>query len=70
MLCWNGKQNSIFLHCPYFTNVGGILMNKLDEINNSIISKQPTELIRIILHGDCKLKHICKMLSNRIYLKI
>ena len=31
-------------------------MNKLDEINNPIISRQPTELIRIILHGDCKFK--------------
>ena len=28
-------------------------MNLLEEINNSITSKQPTELLRIIFNGYC-----------------
>ena len=31
-------------------------MNELDEIINSITSRQPTELLRIIFYGHCKFK--------------
>ena len=31
-------------------------MNELNDIDNSITSRQPNELFRIILYGDCKLK--------------
>ena len=31
-------------------------MNELNDIDNSITSKQPKELLRIILYGDCKFK--------------
>ena len=31
-------------------------MNELDDIDNSITSRQPTEILRIILYGDCKFK--------------
>ena len=31
-------------------------MDKLDEINDSITSRQTTELLWIILYGDCKFK--------------
>ena len=29
-------------------------MNELNDIDNSITSRQPSELLRIILYGDCK----------------
>ena len=31
-------------------------MNELNDIDNSITSKQPNELLRVILYGDCKFK--------------
>ena len=31
-------------------------MNELKDINDSITSRQPNELHRIILYGDCKFK--------------
>ena len=31
-------------------------MNELNDIDNSTTSRQPTELFRIILNGDCKFK--------------
>ena len=31
-------------------------MNELNNIDNSITSRQPNELLRIILYGDCKFK--------------
>ena len=31
-------------------------MNELNDIDNSITSRQPNELLRIILYGDCKFK--------------
>ena len=31
-------------------------MNELNDIDNSITSKQPKEFLRIILYGDCKFK--------------
>ena len=31
-------------------------MNELNDINDSITSKQPNKLLRIILYGDCKFK--------------
>ena len=31
-------------------------MNELSDIDNSITSRQPIELLRIILYGDCKFK--------------
>ena len=33
-------------------------MNELNDIDNSITSRQPNELIGIILYGDCKFKII------------
>ena len=32
-------------------------MNELSNIDNSVTSRQPNELLRIILYGDCKFKH-------------
>ena len=32
------------------------LMNELNDIDNSITSRQPNELLRIILYGDWKFK--------------
>ena len=29
-------------------------MNELNDIDNSIISRQPNELLRIIVYGDCE----------------
>ena len=31
-------------------------MNELNDLDNSISSRQPNELIRIILYGDCNFK--------------
>ena len=31
-------------------------MNELNDIDNSITSRQPNELLRIILYGDCRFK--------------
>ena len=31
-------------------------MNELNDIDSSITSRQPNELLRIILYGDCKFK--------------
>ena len=31
-------------------------MNELSDLDNSISSRQPNELIRIILYGDCNFK--------------
>ena len=31
-------------------------MNELSNIDNSVTSRQPNELLRIILYGDCKIK--------------
>ena len=31
-------------------------MKELDYIDNSITSRQPTEILRIILYGDCNFK--------------
>ena len=32
-------------------------MNELNDIDNSITSRQPNELLRIILYGACKFKN-------------
>ena len=32
------------------------LMNELNDLDNSITSRQPNELLRIILYGDLKFK--------------
>ena len=39
-------------------------MNELNDNDNSITSRQPNELLRIILYGDCK----CKDNVNKIIL--
>ena len=39
------------------TNVRITLMNELNDIDNSITSRQPNELLRIILYNDCKFKY-------------
>ena len=44
-----------FLRCRYY-NIRIALMNELNDIDNSITSRQPNELLRIILYGDCKFK--------------
>ena len=31
-------------------------MNELNDIDNSIISRQPNELLRIIVYSDCEFK--------------
>ena len=31
-------------------------MNELSDIDNSITSRQPNELLRISFYGDCKFK--------------
>ena len=45
-----------FPRCRYYNNIRITLMNELSDIDNSITSRQPNELLRIILYGDCKLK--------------
>ena len=45
-----------FLRCRNYTNFCITLMNKLNDIDNSITSRQPNELLRIILYGDLSLK--------------
>ena len=45
-----------FLRCRYYSNIRIILMNELNDIDNSITSRQPNELLRIILYGDCMFK--------------
>ena len=46
-----------FLRCRNYTDVRSTLMKELYRIDNSITSRQPNELLRIILYGDCKFKH-------------
>ena len=46
----------VFLRCRYYNDIRIILMNELNDIDNSITSIQPNELLRIILYGDCKFK--------------
>ena len=45
-----------FLRCRYYSNIRITLMNELNDIDNSITSRQTNELLRIILYGDCKFK--------------
>ena len=45
-----------FLPCRYYNNIHITLMTELNYIDNSITSRQPNELLRIVLHGDCKFK--------------
>ena len=45
-----------FLRCRYYNNIRTTLMNELNDIDNSITSRQSNELRRIILYGDCKFK--------------
>ena len=42
-------------------------MNELNDIDNSITSRQPHELIRIIFYGDCKFKTIS---TNRFWFQL
>ena len=37
--------------CRYYNNIRITLMNELNDIDNSITSRQPNELLRIILYG-------------------
>ena len=39
------------------TNIRITLMNELNDIDNCITSRQPNELLRIILYNDCKFKY-------------
>ena len=45
-----------FLRCRNYTDVRLTLMKELYKIDNSITSRQPNELLRIILYDDCKFK--------------
>ena len=45
-----------FLPCRYYNNIRITLMNELNYVDNSVTSRQPNELLRIILYGDCKFK--------------
>ena len=46
-----------FLRCRYYSNICITLMNELNDTDNSITSRQSSELLRIILYGDdCKFK--------------
>ena len=45
-----------FLRCRNYTNIRKTLVNELNDIDNSITSREPNELLRIILYGDCKFK--------------
>ena len=45
-----------FLRCRNYTDVRLTLMKELYRIDHSITSRQPNELLRIILCGDCKFK--------------
>ena len=45
-----------FLRCRYYSNIRITLINDLNDIDNSITSRQPNELLRIVLYGDCKFK--------------
>ena len=42
--------------CQYYNNIHITLMNELNNIDNSITSRQPNELLRIIFYGDYKFK--------------
>ena len=39
-----------FLCCRYFNNICITIMNELNDIYNSITSRQPNELLRLILY--------------------
>ena len=44
------------LRCRYYSNIRITLMNELNDIDNSITSRQTNEFLRIILYGVCKFK--------------
>ena len=52
----NESTAHFFLSCRYYDNIHITLMNELNDIDNSITSRQPNELLQIILYGDCKFK--------------
>ena len=45
-----------FLRCRHYNDIRITLMNELNDIDNSMTSRQPNELLRIIPYGDCKFK--------------
>lgn len=48
-------------------------MNEFDEINSFITSRQPTELLQIILYGDFKFKEDIKeiiLIATTQFMKI
>ena len=44
------------LHCRNYTNIFITLMNQLGGIDNAITSREPNELLQIILSDDWKFK--------------
>ena len=50
------SMTHFFLHCRYYSNIHITLVNELNDIDNSITSRQTNELLRIILYSDCKFK--------------
>ena len=50
------STDHFFLRCRNYNNIRITLMNELNDIDNSIFLRQPNELLRIIIYGDCKFK--------------
>ena len=50
------RMAHFFIRCRNYTNIRITLMNDLNDIDNSITSRQPNKLLRIILYSDCKFK--------------
>ena len=55
MLSRNWKKK-LFSTLPKLNNIFKTLMSELNDIDNSITSRQQNELFCIILYGDCKFK--------------
>ena len=45
-----------FLRWRNYTNICITLMNELNDIDNSITSRQPDEILRILLYDNCNFK--------------
>ena len=46
-----------FLRCRNYTNICITPTNELNDIDNSVTTRQPNELIPIILYEDCQFKY-------------
>lgn len=50
------STDHFFLRYRNCNNICIALMNELNDFDNTITSRQPDELLRIIIYGDCKFK--------------